>query len=74
MGIPCIATSIANASLHAKPNEEIMIADSAEAFVDCILYLLENEEKRRELQINASKFIQDNYTWESVNEKLLACL
>jgi len=74
MGIPCIATSIANASLHAKPNEEIMIADDAEAFVDCIIYLLENEEKRRQLQVNATKFIQDNYTWESVNQRLLACL
>ncbi len=74
MGIPCIATSIANASLHAKPNEEIMIADDAEAFVDYIIYLLENEEKRRQLQVNATKFIQDNYTWESVNQRLLACL
>ena len=74
MGIPCIATSIANASLHAKPNEEIMIADDAVAFVDCIMYLLENEEKRRQLQVNAAKFIQDNYSWDSVNQRLLACL
>jgi glycosyltransferase involved in cell wall biosynthesis len=74
MGIPCIATSIANASLHAKPNEEIMIADDAVAFVDCIMYLLENEEKRRQLQVNAAKFIQDNYSWDSVNQKLLECI
>jgi len=36
--------------------------------------LLENEEKRRQLQVNATKFIQDNYTWESVNQRLLASL
>ena len=71
LGIPCITTSMANNALHAKPEKEILIADSAEDFVEQINRLLQNSEFREEIIKNGRQFILQNYNWDHVTEPLI---
>lgn len=69
MKIPCITTSLVNASLGAKENEEILIAENAKQFADKILYLLQNPEEANKMAENAYIFVSNKYNWQqSTNE------
>jgi glycosyltransferase involved in cell wall biosynthesis len=70
LGIPCITTSLANNAIRAKENEEILVADSPEEFVRCVLELIENETLYKKLAWNARDFVKKNYSWEDSTLKL----
>lgn len=70
LGIPCITTSLANNAIRAKENEEILVADSPEEFVRCVLELIENETLYKKLAFNARDFVKKNYSWEDSTLKL----
>ena len=70
LGIPCITTSLANNAIRAKENEEILVADSPEEFVRCVLELIENETLYKKLALNARDFVKKNYSWEDSTLKL----
>lgn len=71
MGLPCITTSLANLSIQAKPNVEILIADSKNEFISHIQNLLSNKELYIQLSENGRKFITDKFDWNKINEKLV---
>ncbi len=70
MGVPCITTSIVNASTGAKPNEEILIADTAQAFSDKIIFLLKEKNEYNKLKINALQFVNQNFSWKKATTPL----
>jgi glycosyltransferase involved in cell wall biosynthesis len=70
MGIPCLATPITNLSLQAAPDKEILIADSIEDFSQWILTLLSQKAILEKIAKKGQKFVHQNYSWESANEKL----
>lgn len=71
LGIPCITTTLANNALGAKPEQEILIADDAEAFAHQIKRLQNAPELKQKLIDNGRAFIVDNYQWSSVTDKLV---
>jgi polysaccharide biosynthesis protein PslH len=71
MKIPCITTSLVNASLGAKENEEVLIAETAEQFADKILYLLQDPEKANEIADKAYLFISKKYNWQQSTNELV---
>ncbi len=70
MGIPCITTAITNASLLATENEQVLLADNVDEFVSKIIVLLDDAALRQRISTNARIFIEENYNWDKVNQKL----
>ena len=63
MGIPCITTSQVNASINAKEDKEILIADDLNSFVNKINLLLSNEVNYNNIKNNALTFVRAKYNW-----------
>ena len=70
MQIPCITSPLANQALQAKENEEILIADSPEAYARHILFLLDNPEKANQIAFAGYNYILNNFSWEVETDKI----
>jgi glycosyltransferase involved in cell wall biosynthesis len=74
MRIPCVTTSIANASLHAEVGKEVLVGDTAESFAAHVVSLLKDEQQRDALAQQGYDFVHRNFSWEKAGEKLEAVL
>jgi sugar transferase (PEP-CTERM/EpsH1 system associated) len=63
-GNAVVATPNASNGIHCTDNEDILIADNAEAFASKVISLLRNDAKRESLGKNAVKTIRQHYLWE----------
>lgn len=68
MGLPCITSSLANDSLNAKPDKEILIADTPKQYVEHIVSLLNNPELAAEIAEHGRAFVKQNFDWARNNE------
>ena len=63
MGLPTITTPLANASLGAKPGEEILVGNSAEELAQHIITLLTDKEKAKQIAQAGFDFTNRVYDW-----------
>lgn len=70
MGLPCITTSMVNNAIGAKSNEEVLIADTVEKFVDHILFLIDHPDHCRVIAENGKEFVHQHFNWEDQVHKL----
>ena len=70
MGLPCVTTSLANDSLCAEKDKEVLVGDTPLSFADSLVALLGSEEKRDTLASYGYAFVHDNYSWETAGERL----
>lgn len=70
MQLPCVTTSIANASLSAKEGSEVLVGDSPQAFADHLIALLRDEAKRQALAQAGYAFVHSHYSWETSGRQL----
>jgi sugar transferase (PEP-CTERM/EpsH1 system associated) len=70
MQIPCITSSLANNALGAKPNEQIIVADTPEQYSEKIIELLNNETKARSIALNGYNYVIKNFNWTSTTLEL----
>ncbi|MEI8204289.1 MAG: glycosyltransferase [Bacteroidota bacterium] len=70
MNLPCVTTSLANNALGAKDGKQILIANTAQEFANCIIDLLLNREKANTIASEGHEFVKCNYNWDSINAKL----
>lgn len=70
-GIPCITTSMVNASILAKNQEEILELNTASEMIEAYKKLIKNSKKQAEIAKNARNFIEKNYHWHLENQKLI---
>ena len=56
MQLPCITSNLANNALGAKPNEQILVADTPEQYARHIIDLLQNESKAQQIAMNGYQF------------------
>ncbi len=70
MGVPCITTEVVNNSIGAKPGESILIADTAEEYINAINYLLDNTDKYDAIRERGKIFVNEKYSWESQSKEL----
>ncbi|MCX6252719.1 MAG: glycosyltransferase [Bacteroidetes bacterium] len=70
MQIPCITSRLANQALHAKENEEILVAGTAEEYAFHIMNLLNNPQKALEVAIKGYNFVLSHYNWQTETKKL----
>lgn len=64
LGIPCVTTPLASNAIKAVHGEHIMVASTDEEFIACIEQLRSNNDLAETIGRNASKFVQENYSWE----------
>ncbi len=70
MRLPAITSPLANASLGAKPNEEILVGSNAEEMAENILTLLNNTEKAEQIAQAGFDFTNRVYDWGRATEVL----
>ena len=70
MGLPAITSPLANASLGAKPNEEILIGSNAEEMAQHIITLLTDKEKAERIAQAGFDFTNRVYDWGRATERL----
>ena len=70
MSLPAITSPLANASLGAKPDEEILIGNNAEELAQNIITLLTNQEKAEQIAQAGYNFTNRVYDWGKATEKL----
>jgi polysaccharide biosynthesis protein PslH len=70
MKIPCITSELANSSLNATENEEILIGRTEEEYAAHIISLLKDDVKRILLVEKAYTFILGHYNWDAIFNKL----
>jgi polysaccharide biosynthesis protein PslH len=64
--IPVVSTTIGAEGLDVADGENILIADSPQAFADRCLALLDSEAERQRLASNAWNLVASNYSWDAV--------
>jgi len=72
MQLPCVTSTLANNALGAKHNEQILVANTPEEYVQCIFELLQDEAKARKISMNGYKFVINNFNWQSTTSALEA--
>jgi len=70
MKMPCITSHLANASLGAKPETEILIGVSSETFAQHIIRLLTDSPFAESLAENGRQFVLNTFDWEKATEIL----
>lgn len=69
-GLPVVTTTIGNEGIEAVDGRDVLIADTAEEFVQAILHLLKTPDKRKEIGSKGREYIVKHYNIESVLEKI----
>lgn len=65
MQLPCITTTLANNSLKAEINKEILIGNDEQELANHIITLLNDKEKADTLAQNGYDFVHRVYDWET---------
>ncbi|MEB3217220.1 MAG: glycosyltransferase [Nostocales cyanobacterium 94392] len=63
-GLPVVTTNLGLGSIKAKPNKEILVADTPEDFAQKTIDLLHNSLQVREIGHQARKYVVDNHSWD----------
>lgn len=63
MRLPCITTTLANNSLHAEEDKEILVGNNEEELAQHIITLLTDKEKANTLAQNGYDFVHRVYDW-----------
>ena len=70
MGLPAITSPLANASLGAKPDEEILVGSNANELAQHIITLLTDKEKAEHVAQAGFDFTNRVYDWGKATERL----
>ena len=63
MKLPCITTTLANNSLHAEKDKEILVGNNEQELAEHIITLLTNKDKADEIAQNGYDFVHRVYDW-----------
>ncbi|MGZ6540232.1 MAG: glycosyltransferase, partial [Bacteroidia bacterium] len=70
MQIPCITSTLANNALGAKPDEQILVADTPEQYARHIIDLLQNETRAKQISMSGYQFVVNKFNWQSTTSIL----
>jgi polysaccharide biosynthesis protein PslH len=70
MGLPCITTTLVNNAILAKPNQDILTADTEEVFVEQIKNLLQDIDYQLIIKANGRQFVKTHYSWQTATQAL----
>lgn len=70
MGIPCVTTPLANASLRAEEGKHLLLGDNANTIAAAIVRLLDDEALRVRLAADASRYVHEHFSWQAAGKEL----
>ncbi|MBN2407333.1 MAG: glycosyltransferase [Elusimicrobia bacterium] len=70
-GQPVVSTSVGIKGIGAEDGKQVLVADGPEEFAACIQRLREDAALRERLTSNARQFVEGNYSWPSIVQKLV---
>lgn len=70
MQVPCVTSSVTNASLKAIENKHVLIANNEYEFVEKIIQLLNDLQLQNTFKKNARTFVEAHYSWDKANRIL----
>ena len=71
LGLPCITSKLANNSLNATNNENILIGNSPSEYVNQIRRCLDDRLFREKIGKQGKKYVVKNFNWKDINKDLL---
>ncbi len=74
MGLPCVTSTLANESLDAKPEKDVLIADTPEDVASQIFRLMEENTLAESLSRNGKQFVRNQFSWQVQAAKILQIL
>lgn len=66
MKLPCITTSLANASLMAAENKEVIVADTAENIAGSIVKVLQDSRLSDQIGQAGYEMVRRKFSWDSI--------
>ncbi|HRG37402.1 MAG TPA: glycosyltransferase [Bacteroidia bacterium] len=70
MKLPCVTSTLANNALKAKPNEQILVADTPEEYAKSIVSLLNDEAMMNRIAENGYQYALSNFNWHNTTKLL----
>jgi glycosyltransferase involved in cell wall biosynthesis len=64
--MPVVTTTVGLEGIHAELDKEVVVADSAIEFANCVCELLENVSAQENLSMNGRKLAETKYDWQVV--------
>ena len=71
LGLPCVTSKLANNSLNATNNENILIGNSTNEYIYQIRRCLDDRLFRERIGEQGRKYVVKNFNWEDINKDLL---
>ncbi len=72
MGTPVIASTPVAAALHARPERDLLVANSPQEFANAALFLLDNSDARTVLSRNGRDYVEQYHDWSMMAQKLIS--
>lgn len=69
-GRPIVTTSLVNQGVCAVNGRDLLTADDAQSLAEILITLLHAPEKRQQLGSSARSFVQENYNWDFVRQRM----
>lgn len=64
LGLPCITSTVGMEGFEAIPEQDLLIADTEQQYVDSLLKLKANQERCISLSQNGRSYVEKSHTWE----------
>lgn len=74
LGRPIVSTSVGCEGIEVSDGINIMIADTAEAFVEKVMQMLGDPVLRDNIRSQARKLVEDKYGWNQLADKMTSIL
>jgi glycosyltransferase involved in cell wall biosynthesis len=65
-GLPIVSTSIGAEGIETRPGENILLADSPEAFAAAVVRVLTDDRLAATLRTNGRRWVETHYNWRTV--------
>ncbi|OAT81208.1 hypothetical protein A6M21_11350 [Desulfotomaculum copahuensis] len=70
MAKPIVTTSIGVQGIDVITGRDLIVANTINEFADSVIMLLNDEEQRKSLGLNARKLIEEKYSWNAITNEL----
>lgn len=70
IGVPVVSTTLGVGAIKANHGSEILIGDTNEEFINCIIQLIEHDDLYKKLKVSAQRLIKINHSWDVINDRV----
>jgi glycosyltransferase involved in cell wall biosynthesis len=69
-GVPVVTTTVGLEGIDAKPDEDVLVADTPEQFASAVTRILHEQRLQDRLASNGRRLVVSRYDWQVVLEQL----